>query len=237
VSASRNPTLAELLNTLQERTMARIRVAVPGRIVKWSKTTQLCDVQPEVADSWEDETGDYTSSKLPVIQNVPLIQHGNKRFRLTIPVAVGDKVQVLFNDRSLDEWLSHGGETAPEDQRRHHLSDAVAFMGLHPADAPWNGVSDDYITLGSDGGSEDWAALATKVKSEISALRDAFLKHVHNVATVGAPTAQTGITGTPGTTTVVAAILVPPVLGLPKALADMTPAVNDVASATVKVRG
>lgn len=51
---------------------------------------------------------------------------------MTFPVKKGDTVMIVMADRSLDRWLSQGGEVTPDDRRQHDLSDAIAVPGLVP---------------------------------------------------------------------------------------------------------
>jgi Phage protein Gp138 N-terminal domain len=60
---------------------------------------------------------------------------------LTFPVAAGDQIMILFNDRSIDNWKNgntvtitgssiSGGNTPCSSSRVHHLSDGVALIGF-----------------------------------------------------------------------------------------------------------
>jgi hypothetical protein len=61
---------------------------------------------------------------------------------LTFPIALGDQVLILFNDRSIDNWKSglsaklngNGGltpnNTSLSSSRTHHLSDGLAIVGF-----------------------------------------------------------------------------------------------------------
>ncbi len=193
---------------------------MPARVERYDAATQLVDVSPQVKEPFENEDGSVSSLQLPIITNVPLVFPGAGGFHVTFPVAVGDTVLVVFADRSIDTWLAEGGLADPVDQRRHSLSDAIAIPGLHSNKAAISGVDAAVITLGKDSESADFVALSTKVKNEITALRntvDAALTliktHVHVV------------TGTAAAVSV--------------ALAPMqNPAtVGDVASASVKIKG
>ena len=210
---SRTPTFAELLNLLAERAAGSIRVGLPGRVERYDSAKQLADVQPLVADQYEAEDGTPTAVRLPVITNVPVIFQGAGGMRITFPVQVGDTVWIMFSDRSLDAWLDQGGETQPTDPRRHHLSDAVCFPGLHSNNKPWSGAESGVITLGSDSGAADFVALNQKVLDALGDFASKFNGHTH--------TTPSGPSGTPTAAAVPTTIVAP----------------ANVGSATVKVKG
>lgn len=220
--ATRNPSLAQLLNAFRARVMADIRVSTPGKIVRWDPATQLADVAPQVWEQLENEAGDLEAVRLPVVCNVPVQFPGAGGLRITFPVAVGDTCLLVFTDRSLDAWLANGGEQAPDDTRRHHLSDAVAFLGIHPNGAAWGGVEAGVMTLGSSSGASEFVATADRVLTELNKLRTAFNAHTHTVAATGLVSAAAGS----------------PVTGAATASApSAAPAHVAPASATVKIRG
>lgn len=174
---SPSPTLAEVLNSLSERIKADVRVAVPGEVQRYDAATQLADVKPQIVDRVENDLGELEDRPVPVIPNVPVLFPGCAGFHLTFPIAKGDTVLLVFNDRSIDAWQSGGGDTAPADARRHHLTDAVAIPGLHPNNAAIQGGTDgSVITIGSDSGSGDFVATAQRVLDLLNQLKTA----IHN---------------------------------------------------------
>lgn len=216
--STRTPTLAAILNAVKAQTFADLRVSMPARVEKYDDATQLADVQPLLKESYVDEEGERAIARLPVITNVPVVFPGGGGMRITFPVRAGDTVMLVFSDRSIDSWLAQGGEATPEDERRHHLSDAIAIPGLHPNNAAWSGIEANVVTIGDDAAASDFVALATATKNEITTLRDAvngfvnsYNSHTH--------TTPSGASGPPQT----------PAIG--------PSTVGDVKSNTVKIKG
>lgn len=168
-----NPSLAELLNGFRGSVMAGLRVALPGRVERYDVATQLVDVQPLIADTFEEEDGTVSNVRLPLITNVPVIFPGAGGMRITFPIQAGDTVLLVFADRSLDVWQSRGGETAPDDTRRHALTDAMAIPGLHPNSEPHLGADPAVITIGANAGADDFVALSSLVTAQLNALKAA----------------------------------------------------------------
>lgn len=143
-------TLPEVIRKAVARGAADLRVALPARIEKVDLARGLADVKPLLKDFFDD--GDELRSvSVPVIVNVPIVFPGAGEFRLTFPVKPGDGCLLVFSDRSLDVWISKGGEVDPVDPRRHALTDAVAILGLNDVTNAWRNVSSSAATLGHDG--------------------------------------------------------------------------------------
>jgi hypothetical protein len=211
-----SPSLAEVLRRARSRAVQDVRVGLPGVVVAYDSATQLADVKPQISDTFEEEDGTVSNIAIPVIVNVPVIFPAGGGMRITFPVRTGDTVWLMFSDRSLDAWLSAGGDTAPADLRRHHLSDAVAIPGLHPNNAAWSDADTSVITLGSDSGAAEFVATAERVLTELNKIRTAFNAHTHVV---------TGTSATGG-----------PVTGSAATPTSMT-TLSAPASSTVKVKG
>jgi hypothetical protein len=172
--STNTPTLAQLLNRVKASVGAETRVAIPGVVTSYDATKQLADVSPQVSEPFELEDGTVEQRRLPVVPSVPVMFPGASGFRITYPIEKGDTGLLIFCDRSIDAWLARGGHTAPTDARRHHLSDAVFVPGLHPSNAPWTGADANVITIGLDSAAADFVALASKVTTQLEALKEAF---------------------------------------------------------------
>lgn len=240
MGSDRNPDLSDVIRAGMDRRAAAMRTVTVGRVESYDAARGLVSVQPSIQERYLDREGVSHAERLPVIENVPVLWMGGGGMRATYPIAVGDFALLLISDRSLDKWLSYGGEVDPVFEHTHTLTDAVAIVGLRPQTAPWQGADGSVVTIGSETGTTDWAALATSVKNEITALRNtvnalvsAYNGHGHNVATAGSAAAQVGTTGAPFVAGVGTAT--PP---LEVSAAGTAPAaVGDVKSLTVKVAG
>lgn len=144
-------TLVEVIRRALDLREADLHVSLPGRVERVDLARGLVDVKPLVHDSRQVD-GVRVLLPFPVITNVPVQFPGAGAFRITFPVGVGDACTLLFSDRSLDLWISKGGEVDPVDDRRHALSDAVALLGVRDAAHPWGNVAADAMTIGHDAG-------------------------------------------------------------------------------------
>ena len=105
-----------------------VHTALPGAIISYDYTLQKASIQPLLNKSWADGT----TTVMPVLENVPVIFPRSGGASLTFPVVQGDPCLLLFIERSIDQWLTQGGQVTPQDPRKFDLSDAVAIMGLSP---------------------------------------------------------------------------------------------------------
>ena len=204
-------TLADAMKAAVRRGLREARVALPGRLEAYDASQARADVFPLLREEYFDEEGLRQSERLPIVRDVPVVFPGAGGFRLTFPVAVGDSCLLLFSDRSLDTWLTGGGEADPVDPRAHHLSDAVALLGLRDFGHAWRGADTPGLTLGEDGGAQIHieagtirlgerapaysAALAELVSQELSAMRAAFNLHTHGGVQTGGGTSGVPVAG------------------------------------------
>lgn len=140
-----------------------MRVALPGRVESYDAATQTCSVQPYVQDGIKDETGTRQAVRLPVVTSVPVVFPGAGAYSITWPLAVGDTVLLLFASSSIDRWLALGGEVDPIDDRRHHVTDAIAIAGLRALpDALGAAAVDSGAMVISGGGAAAASPIATQ---------------------------------------------------------------------------
>lgn len=107
---------------------AGLWTAIPCIVVSvnWSKLT--IEAQPAVQGVNIDEAGNETFVDLPVLGDVPLMFPAAGGFALTLPIAAGDEVLVVFASRAIDSWWQAGGnENPPIETRMHDLSDGFAI--------------------------------------------------------------------------------------------------------------
>lgn len=130
--ASENPTLEQLLTTAMESRLSDLNTAIPGIIQSFDPLTGLCSVQPALKREYK--SGAVVN--LPVVPNVPVIFPRSQNSYIYFPVKSGDSCLIVFSQRSIDTWISKGGVLAPEDERKHHISDAIVIPGLYPSSSP-----------------------------------------------------------------------------------------------------
>lgn len=131
---SPQPTLARVIQEMLKGAMYGLRVSAPCRVKGIaSKDPMQVDVELGYLATFSD--GDTLDA--PVINSVPVCWptgNGGKA-AIRFPLAKGDTGLLVFNDRSLDQWMkSDGRPTNPKDGRSHDLSDAVFIPGL-PTDS------------------------------------------------------------------------------------------------------
>lgn len=170
---TRSPTFSEVHDTLRERVLRDCHVAFPARVESYDASKQTVDVKPLLAEFYVEDDDSVTQVQPSVVPGVPVVFPGGGGFRLTFPIQAGDTVLCVVADRSIDLWSQFGGPQAPGDLRRHNRTDAIAFPGLHAANAAWAGASTSAVTIGRDGGADDAVALASKVDTRLNDLKTA----------------------------------------------------------------
>ena len=192
VDAQQTPTLAGLLTTALDTRMRGVRVALPGRIESYDPVTQTCSVQPLVKDGVVDETGVRTPERLPVVSSVPVCFLGSGAFSITWPIKVGDTVLLVFSSSSIDRWLALGGEVDPIDDRRQHITDAIAIPGLRDLGHAIPATGTDGTAMVMQATSiklgDNTASSPVALKSDLLQLKAAIVSAVISLGAGGAST-------------------------------------------------
>lgn len=122
---------------------------LPGTIKKYYPETQTADVQPDIMRTLVSPP---SVESRPVIFDVPLIYPRSGNVYIHIPIKEGDKVGLIFSQRSLDEWLETGEETYVRSSRLHDLSDAVGLIGLDISNNSVPLPDSEKLIIGSEDG-------------------------------------------------------------------------------------
>lgn len=168
------PTDEELWDERQRDLRATIHVAMPGRIQSYDPVHQVADIVIGVKDSLIDPEGDgeYMHIDYPLLMAVPVLFPRMGRWFMAMSVEPGDAVQLLFNSSAIGLWRRSTridnvegiaralqGRTLVGDVARHHISHAVALLGLEtygralnhaPPDVPNADAAEGCMTLGHD---------------------------------------------------------------------------------------
>lgn len=123
---------AENLEKKLEQLSYRIRVAMPGIIRSFDADNQLVSVQIAIREKLSFNGGPFENIEIPILEKVPIYMPRAGNFVITMPVTIGDECLVVFGDNCYDAWWESGNVSNQIDNRRHDLSDAIAFIG------PWS---------------------------------------------------------------------------------------------------
>ena len=119
------PSLTEVWQQMLDAHSMALNTALPGEVVKYDADTGKAEVRALIRMKYTDGT----ILTPPVIPNVPILLPRTQGASLTLPIAPGDPVLLVFAQRSIDRWLSEGGEVDAGDARTHAMSDAFAIPG------------------------------------------------------------------------------------------------------------
>ncbi len=168
-----SPTPETVLRRLVQVALRGLVTCEPGVIESYDASNCTADAQPLLLKSVSTETGPALVRQPPVT-HAPVVFLGGGGARLTFPVARGDECLLLVASRSLDRWSAFGGEVDPQDNRHHHLTDAIVLVGLaspatvKPAHATATVLESDDLRLG-----DDTAALLS-LKADLQGFVDIF---------------------------------------------------------------
>ncbi len=203
-------TESELFRIALDARLMDVHTTIVGRVERYDATKQVVDVIPELKRAVSDGEGGYVLEQLPVLPNVPVCFPRAGGFFISFPIQKGDKVAVMFAERSIAAWKQKGESVDPGDRRMHPLAGAIALPGVYPNGSELDDASDADMMLGKDGtsgaqikitssevhlgGGSQYVALANLVKSRLDQIQGIFDAHKHSTGTgdTNAPTVLIG---------------------------------------------
>lgn len=141
-----NPT--EIINNAIWSNLNNLHTALPGIVKAYDPTTNKATIQPALNKAFL--SGEMP---MPILENVPIMFPGGTDFNITYPINVNDYVLLIFVERSIDLWLSVGGQVTPRDPRKFDISDAIAIPGLQPFNSDFSERNNEDFTINYAGSS------------------------------------------------------------------------------------
>ena len=193
----RRSTLSSSIKKGIDSALKELHTAMPGEIISFDPDEQVADIQPMIKRVMGGEI-----VNLPVLKAVPVRFMKSGEFTITFPLAEGDEVELIFQERSIDTWLEQGGIVAPDDVRKHALSDAIAIPVGYSQQNKIIDFDPDNLEIRSEGGASikitpsgnielngnaDFVTAFDDMKAAFDQLVNDFNAHIHTTtATVGA---------------------------------------------------
>lgn len=128
----------EAIQQTVEGMLSEMNTMEPGVVVAYNPATNRATVRPAMPK----RLADGSVLEAPSVYEVPVLWPvssggGANGVSMTMPIQPGDGVMIAYQQRSLDGWGS-GNDAAPDDPRRHDMSDAVALPGLRSTEVSAN---------------------------------------------------------------------------------------------------
>ena len=182
------PTLIQLLQQAIDTRLMDVHTALIAKVESYDAETQQVNVFPVLKRQVKNMEGAWVGEQLPVLCNVPVLFPRAGGFFISFPIQPGDFVQLIFNEVSIDEWVT---DEAPviRGNRRFTMQGAVAIPGIYPQSQALSGAHDANFVLGQDNGlqihidnqkirlgshdASEAVALASKVEAELHLIREA----------------------------------------------------------------
>ena len=168
-----------------DREIADLHVALPAKIVKYNAEEMRADIQLLAKQELGEE-----EVEMPLILEVPVSHFKAGSFIIRPAYSKGDVVQVLFNERAIDNLLVSNRPESVEFKRKHSFDDATIIGGLkteRESDYPsanqedfliYNTETEEKITIKKAGGIELGESTFKKIVTET--FKELFNAHTHS---------------------------------------------------------
>lgn len=143
----------ESLRLVLESQQSAMWTATPGFVVAVDLAAQTVSIQPAIQGKQSFADGTVKDVDLPLLVDVPIVWPRAGGFALTLPVAVGDEVLVVFGSRCIDSWWQSGQVGVQAEARMHDLSDGFAIFGPTSQTKKLANVSLDNVQLRDGAGT------------------------------------------------------------------------------------
>ncbi len=135
MSGNRTPDLSTIFRKAIAVAAAGLRVMEPAKVISYNEENQTATVLSlfKEADSTTED-----AKELPQLIECPVWHLRVGLAAIYLPIRPGDKVALLFADKSLDNWQDSEGENPidPQDTRTHDLTDALVIPGMYGPNDP-----------------------------------------------------------------------------------------------------
>lgn len=156
------PSSIDVQSATVQAALSNLHTCMPAevvRVLEGANKRQFVDVQPCLQRLvYDDDAGEWIYEALPMVPCVPVAYMQGGRFFVSLPLAVGDFVTLVFAERSLDHWLQvarkGGAATSPAgDAGMHTLEGAIALpCGPAPRPELLEGIDATDLVVGGPAG-------------------------------------------------------------------------------------
>ena len=123
-----NDTITKLVKNMMENRLFDLHTCTPGIIQSYDEKQHLAEVQPVLKRVLTTDEVLET----PIVANVPVVFPRTSSFIMHYPINQGDRVLLVYAERSLDNYLSDGSTDPAIDGKKFDITDAIAIPGLFP---------------------------------------------------------------------------------------------------------
>ncbi len=138
----------DVIKGVIQNSLLNLNFCLPGQIETYDPKLKKVSVKPLLKKQLSGQ-----EVVIPVIENVPVVFTSSKSSIVSTPLKQGDGCLLIFSQRSLDEWLSKGGDILPKDPRTFDLSDAICIPGLFPFNDPGRVPTGEALEIYNDNGN------------------------------------------------------------------------------------
>lgn len=133
-SVPNEPTLKDFADLVKKDIFLTLNCHHIGTVQSFDPVRQLCSATINYRKVYYESDGEGNfvpiAVEYPILLDCPAVVLGGGGAALTFPIAKGDECVILFNDRSLDNWLQGSSTSNPASPRAHSFADGLILVGV-----------------------------------------------------------------------------------------------------------
>lgn len=133
--------------------LSEVWTALPGIVQSFDATKMTVVVQPTIQAYVRNSDGTQSWTQIKNFVDVPVVFPCAGGFALTLPIAAGDEVLVIFASRCIDQWWQSGDSSIQAVLRMHDIGDGFAIPGPQSVPRVLSSVSTQNAQLRTRDGS------------------------------------------------------------------------------------
>lgn len=170
---------------LIKRVLNQLHSACIGIVTAVNLDEQTLEAIPATKIKVLNKNFEESDENLPLIVDIPFVFPKSGGYSITMPIKEGDECLLIFTDADFSAWWQNGGVQSPQTAFKHHLSNAVAIVGISSLKTAVSNYNPNAIEIRNADASEKISLSAGNIT-----LKSATITLDGNVTTTGTSNLQ-----------------------------------------------
>ena len=139
---------------LIKRILNQLHCACVGIVTSVNFDEQTLEAIPATKIKVINKDFEESEVNLPLIVDIPFMFPKSGKYSITMPIEIGDECLLIFTDTDFSAWWQSGEIQSPQTAFKHHLSNAIAIVGISSLKTAVNNYNPNAIEIRNADASE-----------------------------------------------------------------------------------